>query len=85
MGAAVKKQPDVTRLMADLAGAKVELLSAQCATDRIRMRYSATDIATFGEPQTLQRLIASAMAVHEFFCQVRAQLEQRESQSTDQG
>ena len=85
MGAAVKKQPDITRLMADLAGAKVELLSAQCATDRIRMRYSATDIATFGEPQTLQRLIASAVSVHDFFCQVRAQLELKADQSPEQG
>jgi len=39
MVAAVKKQIDVTRLMADLTAAKVELLSAQCAADRIHLQY----------------------------------------------
>ena len=38
------KEIDVTRLKADLAAASVELLSAHCGTDRIRLKYSAKDI-----------------------------------------
>jgi len=74
MVSAVKKQIDVVRLTADLAAAKVELLSAQCATDRIRLQYSPQDIVTFGERQTLERAIASAEAVHRFFSQIAAQI-----------
>ena len=46
---AVKKQIDVNRLKADLAAAAVELLSAHCAADRVRLQYSPQDIVAFGE------------------------------------
>jgi hypothetical protein len=78
MVAAAKKQIDITRLSADLSAAKVELLSAQCATDRIRLQYSVQDIAAFGEPQTLKRVIASAEALYHFFSQIGAQIKQKE-------
>ena len=41
------KQIDVVRLKADLAAASVELLSAHCAADRIRLQYSPQEIAVF--------------------------------------
>ena len=78
MAPGVKKQIDVTRLKADLAVAGVELLSAQCATDRIRLQYSMQDIAAFGEPQTLKRIIASAEALYSFFSKIGAQIKQKE-------
>ncbi len=74
MVSAVKKQIDVVRLTADLAAAKVELLSAQCAAGRIRLQYSPRDIVTFGERQTLEQSIASAEAVYRFFSQIGAQI-----------
>jgi len=76
---AVKKQIDLTRLMADLSAAGVELLSAQCAADRVRLQYSPHDIAAFGEPQTLKRAIASAEALHKFFSQIEAQLRKQDT------
>ena len=75
---AARKQVDRVRLMADLSAAKVELLSAQCATDRIRLQYSMQDIAAFGEPQTLKRIIASAEALYSFFSKIGAQIKQKE-------
>jgi hypothetical protein len=75
---AAKKRVDVTRLSADLTAAKVELLSAQCAADRIRLQYSVQDIATFGEPLTLKRVIASAAALYQFTSQIEAQIKQKE-------
>jgi hypothetical protein len=71
---AAKKQVDVPRLMADLTAAKVELLSAQCAADRIRLQYSPQDVAAFGERQTVKRTIASAQALYRFFSQVETHL-----------
>ena len=78
---AVSKQVDKNRLAADLAAAAVELLSAQCAADRIRLQYSPQDIIKFGEAQTLTRAIASAEAVHRFFSQIAAQIKQEDGGS----
>ena len=72
------KQIDIARLKADLAAADVELLSAHCAMDRIRLQYSPQDIAAFGERRSLQRSIASAQAVHRFFSQIEAQIGRQE-------
>ncbi|HWY04709.1 MAG TPA: hypothetical protein VNX60_13625 [Candidatus Acidoferrum sp.] len=68
------KPIDVARLNADLAAVGVELLSAHCATDRVRLLYSPQDIVTFGERDCLQGAIASAEAVSRFFSQIEAHL-----------
>jgi hypothetical protein len=72
------KKAEVARLIADLRTAKVELLSAQCATDRVRLQYSLEDIVAFGERQTLKRAIASVDALNRFFSQVHDQLKLEE-------
>lgn len=74
----IKKQIDIARLKADVAAAGVELLSAQCATDRVRLQYSTQDIVTFGEPRTLRRAVASAEAIHRYFSQIGAQIAHEE-------
>jgi hypothetical protein len=78
MVSAVKKPVEVSRLMADLSAAKVELLSAQCAADRIRLQYTPQDIAAFGDRQTLKRVIASAEALHRFFSQIEIHIRDEE-------
>jgi hypothetical protein len=76
MNVPVPKKPiDVFRLMTDLATAKVELLSAQCAADRIRLQYTPQDVAAFGDRQTLKRVIASAEALHHFFAQIETHIQ----------
>ena len=84
MMSGVKKQVDIARLRGDLAAAKVELLSAQCAADRIRLQYSLHDIATFGEPQTLKRVIASAAALYKFTSQIEALILKQKEDSAAQ-
>ena len=79
MASAVKRQIELTRLRADLAAAAVEMLSAQCAADRVRLQYSMQDIVAFGEPQTLKRVVASVEALHSFFSQVGAQINREEN------
>lgn len=74
MVSGAKKQLDIARLKADLAAAGVELLSAHCAADRVRLQYSPQDIVAFGERRALQRAIASAEALHRFFSQIAAQI-----------
>jgi hypothetical protein len=79
-----KKQANIARLIADLRAAKVELLSAQCAADRLRLQYSLEDIVSYGERQALMRAIASADALHRFFSQVVAQIKMQEEQKGQQ-
>ncbi|HEV2467615.1 MAG TPA: hypothetical protein VGS78_00365 [Candidatus Sulfotelmatobacter sp.] len=69
---------DVARLKADLSAASVELLSAHCAADRVRLQYSLQDIVSFGERGALKRAIASAEALCRFFSQIDAHLKNRE-------
>jgi hypothetical protein len=78
---AVKKQIDMNRLRADVAAASVEMLSAQCAADRVRLQYSLQDIAIFGDPQALKRAIASAESMHNFFSQVAAEMRRQREEN----
>lgn len=78
MVSATSRQVDMTRLNAEISAAKVELLSAQCATDRVRLQYSVQDIVAFAEPQALKRMIASTEALYNFFSQIGAQIKQKE-------
>jgi hypothetical protein len=78
MVSGAKKQIDIARLKADLAAASVELLSAHCAADRVRLQYSLQDVVTFGERRALRRAIASAEALHSFFSQLEAQINHEE-------
>lgn len=73
-----KKQLDVSRLNADLSAASVELLSAHCATDRLRLRYSLHDIASFAERRVLQKAFGSAEALYRFFSQIEAHCRHKE-------
>ncbi len=73
-----RKQVGIARLASDLRTAKIELLSAQCASDRLRLQYSIADIVSFGEHQALRGAIASAEALCRFFSSIEAQLKEAE-------
>lgn len=73
-----RKQIDVTRLKADLAAAGVEILSAHCAADRIRLQYSPEDIVAFGERNTLRKAITYSHALHRFYAMLERQLQHAE-------
>lgn len=74
------KHAGIARLISDLRTAKVELLSAQCATDRLRLQHSLDDIVSFGERQALQAAIASAGALCRFYNSIADQLKQADRQ-----
>jgi hypothetical protein len=74
-----KKQIDIARLKADVAAASIELLSAHCATDRVRLQYSPQDVVAYGERRALQRAVSSAEALHRFFSQIGARISQEDA------
>lgn len=76
-----KKQIDVTRLKADVAAAGVEILSAHCAVDRIRLQYSPHDVVQSAERNTLKKAIISAEAMYRFFALIEHELNNPEQPS----
>ena len=78
MESGTRRQIDISRLRADLAATAVEMLSAHCAADRVRLQYSPQDVVAFGERRALERSIASAEALHRFFSQVQAEINRTE-------
>jgi hypothetical protein len=75
------KKIDVARLKADVAAAGVEILSAHCAADRVRLQYSPEDIVAFADRSILKRAITSSQALYRFFTLLEAQLKHREDSS----
>jgi hypothetical protein len=75
------KKIDVARLKADVAATGVEILSAQCAADRVRLQYSPEDIVAFGDRSILKRAITSSQALYRFFNLLEVQLKRSEDSS----
>ncbi len=57
----------IAQLNAELRNAQLELLSAECATDRVRLRYSAELVVRHGQRDVLRKAVASAAALHEYY------------------
>ena len=76
-----RKKIDVARLKADVAAAGVEMLSAHCAADRVRLNYSPEDIVAFGERRALKNAIVSSHALYRFFSQIETHLRQADDPS----
>lgn len=57
----------VVQLNADLRSAQLDLLSAQCATDRLRLRFSSEDLGRYADRDLLRKAADSATALHDFY------------------
>lgn len=74
---------DSLKLDSDLRDAYVELLSAQCAVERIKLRYTPQDIATSGSAFMLGRAIIAARGIWEYFSAVEQHLPPQAGVRTD--
>jgi len=57
----------VPRLNAELRHAHIELLSALCATDRLRLRFSVQDIVQHAQAELLRKAIKTSSSLHDFY------------------
>lgn len=73
------------QLRADLRQAHLELLSAECATNRLRTRYSAQDIARYAEPEVLRKVIATADALKDYYSSLEDQVAAAAGSPAEQG
>jgi hypothetical protein len=64
----------IVQMNAALRHAHLDLLSAQCATDRLRLRFSIEDLAKYGERDVLRKAIGAAVALSDYYLSIQNQL-----------
>lgn len=64
----------VVQMNAELRRAQLEMLSAECATGRLRLRFSAEDVVRYGERDILRKAVASATALHDYYGAIARQV-----------
>jgi len=71
MSGDVDQRMERLKMDGDLRDAYVELLSAQCAIDRLRLRYTPQDVAKHGSSFMVARSISAAMVICEYFSSIQ--------------
>ena len=74
----------IVQMNADLRHAQLELLSAQCATHQLRLRFSAQDLARFAEQDVLRKAIESASGLKAFYSSVEQHLRETSAAQNSQ-
>lgn len=64
----------IAQLNSELRHAQLDLLSAQCATDRLRLRFSVEDLARYGERDVLRKTIGTAIALNEYYLSIQNEM-----------
>jgi hypothetical protein len=64
----------VVQMNSELRHARLELLSAECATHQLRLRFSTEDLARFAEHDLLRKAIDSAAALNDFYASIERQI-----------
>jgi len=65
----------VVQLNAELRRAQLELLSAQCAADQLRIRFVTKDIAGYGQRDVLRSALGSATALHNYYSSIAKEMQ----------
>src|SRR5271168_71758 len=60
----------IVQMDAELHHAELELISAQCATHQLRLRFSIDDLARFGERTVLRKAIAAASDLNDYYSSI---------------
>ena len=64
----------IAQMNADLRHAQLDLLSAQCATDQLRLRFSVEDLTRYGEKDILRKTIGAAVALSDYYLSIQKEL-----------
>ena len=70
-----EERADSTRMISDLKSAWVEILSARCATDRLRFRYSPQQVARTTDRATLNKTIEAVGVMCSYFSEVQGSVD----------
>ncbi|HEY6182153.1 MAG TPA: hypothetical protein VIW67_07905 [Terriglobales bacterium] len=66
-----KDSAKINNMISDFRTAWIDLLGARCAIDRLRLRYSAEEVARFAERTTLNKSLDAVNAMCEYFGEIR--------------
>ena len=64
----------IVQMNAELRHAQLELLSAECATHQLRLRFTTEDLARFGEQDVLRKAIAAANGLRDYYASIEKQI-----------
>jgi hypothetical protein len=71
----------IAQMNSELQHAQLELLSAHCATHQLRLRFSADDLARFGQRDILRKSVQSAAALSEYYSSIEKKIPAAETAS----
>jgi hypothetical protein len=64
----------IVQMNSELRHAQLELISAHCATHKLRVRFSIEDLARHGRRDVLRKSIETASAISEYFLSIEAHI-----------
>ena len=64
----------IVQMNSELRHAEVELLSAHCATHKLRLRFSTETVARYGRRDVLRKSIETASALNEYYLSIEKQI-----------
>jgi hypothetical protein len=64
----------VGQMNSELRHAELELMSAHCATYKLRLRFSTKDLARYGRRDILKKSIETASALNEYYSSIEEQI-----------
>jgi hypothetical protein len=71
----------IAQMNSELQHAQLELLSAHCATHQLRLRFSADDLARFGQRDILRKSVQAASALSEYYTSIEKKIPAAEGAS----
>ncbi|MGA7908673.1 MAG: hypothetical protein WCA16_14790 [Candidatus Sulfotelmatobacter sp.] len=71
----------IVQMNSELRHAQLELLSAHCATHQLRLRFSADDLARFGQRDILRKSVQAASALNEYYASIEKRIPPEEAAS----
>ena len=64
----------IVNLNSELRHAQLELLSAHCSIHQLRLRFSAEDLARFGQRDVLRKSVQAATAISEYYLSIEKKI-----------
>jgi len=71
----------IVQMNAELQHAQLELLSASCATQQLRLRFSSDDLARFGRRDILRKSAQAAASLNEYYSSLEKKVPEGEAAS----
>jgi hypothetical protein len=69
----------IVQMNSDLRHVQLELLTAHCATHQLRLRFSAEDIARFGQRDILRKSVETAASLNEYYSSIQKSVTRAET------